>query len=201
MSKKNVIARPKVNLKAAIEAKTKLMAEKILPSSANAKSEGGSTSAKASEKAAPKAKGLSVNRGPSGMGIMAFQDMTLARNDEPKFRRTDEELATIWCTEFPNSRAVKNGRITAEMVRAVRGEFNRGTNDHGTLGAPVMPAKRSWVIGKDGKRTQSAVAVIAKKAVKGKAAPIVAAEPKKKLTIKRVARKVSTDAATTSAVA
>ena len=72
---------------------------------------------------------------------MQDQDHTLAINDRPDRRLTDEELAADWCQEFPNSRAVKNGRITAEMVRTVRHLFNNGTGDHGTPGRPRDGAK------------------------------------------------------------
>src|SRR3712207_1100426 len=79
-------------------------------------------------KAAPEAKeptrtGVNIGK-TTGMRVMAFQDHTFARNDDPKFRRTDEEIAQDWRNEFPESRAVKTGRITADMVRAVRQLYN-----------------------------------------------------------------------------
>lgn len=83
----------------------------------------------------------SINIGKRGFRIMEFQDLTFAENDAkvrptlggPGFR-TDEELAQEWRDEYPNSRAVRNGRITADMVRAVRNLYNSGTAGHGTPG-------------------------------------------------------------------
>ena len=114
----------------------------------NAKQEGGSTSARPRPAAQKKEdntekKATGTNLGlRSGLRVMAFQDETFAQNDlairraplSGPGRRTDEELAKEWCAEFPNSRAVKNGRITADMVRAVRHLYNNGTGGHGTEG-------------------------------------------------------------------
>lgn len=104
-----------------------------------------------------KAKAPSINVGQkSGMRVMAYQDHTFAIND--KRRMTDEELAADWRAEFPNSRAVRAGRITAEMVASVRALYNRGTGGHGTPGVkhesqafevvngkriPVAPARKA----------------------------------------------------------
>lgn len=95
-----------------------------------------------------------INTGKtSGMRVMAYQDFTLARNDKPEFRLTDEELAADWRREFPESRAVKAGRITEVIVRGVRNLFNQGTGGHGTPGQ--TQSSQPWVI-VNGKRVQSA---------------------------------------------
>lgn len=112
----------------------------------NAKQESASTSAKPkattpTAKAAPveaekKAARSGVNIGKTtGMRVMAFQDMTFKRNDEAKYKFTDEEIAKLWREEFPQSRAVLAGRITADMVRAVRRDYNAGRGGHGTPGS------------------------------------------------------------------
>lgn len=110
----------------------------------NAKQESRSTSAgKAKTEAPEREKKSGVNIGlHSGLRVMAFQDETFKQNDKAQRvaplsgpgRRTDEELAAEWRAEFPNSRAVQAGRITAEMVRSVRNLYNAGTGGHGTPG-------------------------------------------------------------------
>lgn len=91
--------------------------------------------AKAQAPKAEKEARSGVNIGKtSGLRVMAYQDHTFAINDKPERRLTDEELAQDWRNEFPNSRAVQNGRITADMVRAVRRLYNSGTGGHGTPG-------------------------------------------------------------------
>jgi hypothetical protein len=97
----------------------------------------------------------------TGLRVMAFQDATLASNDQPKRpaplahipgQLTDTELAKVWRDEFPNSRAVQNGRINEEIVRGVRNLYNRGTQGHGTPGQ--THASQPWVL--NGKlRTQA----------------------------------------------
>ena len=113
---------------------------------------------------ASKPKVASINRGVrTGLPVMRFQDLTYRHNDE-KVRpaplggpgqRTDKELAEEWCKEFPNSRAVQNGRITEEMVGAVRRLYNAGTQGHGTPGAPVTPPSMPWVLNAEGKRVRA----------------------------------------------
>lgn len=98
---------------------------------------------------ADKAERIGVNIGKSsGMRVMAFQDHTLARNDDPKFRLTDTELAKAWREEFPNSRAVLNGRIDEAIVRGVRNLYNQGTGGHGTPGKTMTSKPYSLVDGK-----------------------------------------------------
>lgn len=108
----------------------------------NSKQESASTSA-GKPKAAKPAQPASAEREPksginlgvkTGMRVMAFQDFTLKRNDDPKFRLTDTELAKLWREEFPNSRAVLAGRIDESIVRGVRNLYNQGTGGHGTPG-------------------------------------------------------------------
>lgn len=83
----------------------------------------------------PKVKAPSINIGvKTGMRVMAYQDHTFEVNDQPNRRLTNDELAADWRAEFPNSRAVQHGRITGEMVAAVRSLYNRGTGGHGTPG-------------------------------------------------------------------
>ena len=84
--------------------------------------------------------GINIGK-TSGMRVMAFQDHTFAVNDGPKARFTNEELAAIWRAEFPQSRAVLNGRITAEMVAAARVIYNAGTNGHGTPESRTIPSR------------------------------------------------------------
>jgi len=94
-----------------------------------------------------------INRGvKTGMPVMKFQDMTLARNDGPKFQLTDTELAALWREEFPNSRAVLAGRIDEAIVRGVRNLFNQGTGGHGTPGQ--TQSSKPYVI-ENGKRVVS----------------------------------------------
>lgn len=113
----------------------------------------------------------SINKGKSGMRVMAFQDHTYAINDQPNRRFTDGELARLWCEEFPNSRAVKAGRITADMVRAVRHLYNNGTGGHGTVG--VTHDSKPYVI-ENGKRVVSTYTRTRK--AEAPAAPVVKAE-------------------------
>lgn len=137
-----------------------------------------------------------VNTGAkSGMRVMAYQDHTFAINDRPDRRLTNEELAADWRAEFPNSRAVKNGRITAEMVQAVRNLYNNGTGDHGTVG--VKNDSKPYVI-VDGKRVQTEAVRKAKTAApkadvkveaKGKVTqPAADARPKAKVVVKKKAK-------------
>ena len=107
-----------------------------------------------------------VNTGAkTGIRVMLFQDMTLATNDQLKRPEplahipghlTDEELAKVWREEFPNSRAVLNGRIDESIVRGVRNLYNQGnpgSTGHGIAGKPAQ--LKPWIIGADGKRVQS----------------------------------------------
>lgn len=125
----------------------------------NAKQESASTSAGKAKKSAPAsapasepAPAAGINRGKSGMRVMEFQDWTFSVNDDPRRRYTDQELAQLWCEEFPNSRAVKAGRITDSMVRSVRHLYNNGTGGHGTQG--VTHQSKPYVI-ENGKRVTS----------------------------------------------
>lgn len=123
--------------KSSVEAKAAKMASAI-----PAKTPTAAPEAKVSKAQPAEPKRTGVNRGlKSGLRIMEFQDRTFAENDQ-KVRptlggtgfRTDEELAKEWCAEFPQSLAVTRGRITADMVRAVRHLYNNGTGGHGTVG-------------------------------------------------------------------
>lgn len=114
----------------------------------------------------------------SGLRVMAYQDHTLAINDDPKRRLTDTELAADWRAEFPNSRAVQNGRITEVIVRGVRNLFNQGTGGHGTAGK-VQSSKP--YVAQDGKRVISEY-VRAKK--------VVTAEPEAAPATAKVAKTV-----------
>lgn len=124
----------------------------------NAKQESTSTSAGKGSAKTPPAPAKSAKPAPAvqaepktgintglktGMRVMAFQDETLATNDLPRrpaplthipTHLTDTEMAKVWREEFPNSRAVLNGRITEAIVRGVRNLFNQGTGGHGTPG-------------------------------------------------------------------
>lgn len=121
--------------------KTATAAPKAQTKAQNAKADAKGKIAEAKTKAKPvadeakTAARVGVNIGASsGMRIMAYQDHTFEINDQPSRRLTDEQLAADWRKEFPNSRAVQNGRITADMVRAVRRLYNAGTGGHGTPG-------------------------------------------------------------------
>lgn len=108
----------------------------------------------ASAKAEDKGTRNGVNIGQkTGMRVMAYQDHTLAINDDPKRRLTDTELAADWRAEFPNSRAVLNGRINEDIVRGVRNLYNQGTGGHGTPGK-THDSKPYTIV--DGKRVVSA---------------------------------------------
>lgn len=107
----------------------------------------------ASAKAEDKGTRNGVNIGKSsGMRVMAYQDHTLAINDDPKRRLTDTELAADWRKEFPESRAVKNGRINEDIVRGVRNLYNQGTGGHGTAGK--THTSQPYILA-DGKRVTS----------------------------------------------
>lgn len=107
--------------------------------------------AQGADEAAPARVGVNIGK-TTQMRIMAFQDHTFAVNDQTDKRLTDEELAKLWCAEFPDSRAVKNGRITADMVRAVRRLYNSGTGGHGTAGE--THESQPYIM-QDGKRVQT----------------------------------------------
>lgn len=131
------------------------------PAPASTKAAKGKPGASATPAAEPVEKKMGVNFGvSSGMRVMAYQDWTLAHNDEKTRpdrkpgQRTDEELAADWRAEFPESRAVKNGRINAEIVRGVRSLYNRGTGGHGTQG--VRHESKPWMIDDKGHRIQGA---------------------------------------------
>ena len=104
-----------------------------------------------------------INSGvKTGMRVMLFQDLILATNDASTrpapvahipTRLTDAEIAKVWREEFPNSRAVLNGRIDENIVRGVRQLFNNGTGDHGTPGK--VQQTKPWVIGDGNKRVQA----------------------------------------------
>jgi len=70
----------------------------------------------------------------TGLSILKYQNLTLEQNR--KKRLTDEQLAQLWRSEHPNSKAVLNGNIDAAMVRAVRNNYNLGK--HGN-DAPAVP--------------------------------------------------------------
>lgn len=114
----------------------------------------------------------------SGLRVMAFQDLTLTRNDEPKYRLTDTELAALWRAEFPNSRAVQNGRIDESIVRGVRNLFNQGTGGHGTPGQTHQ--SKPYVM-QDGKRVGSTYVRAKKVAAAAVVAPVVASASKPKV--------------------
>lgn len=128
-------------------------ASKVNAAQASASTPAGKGKAKtpASPSATPEPSAKSgINRGvKTGMRVMQFQDDSYAQNDDPKRRFTDEELAALWRAEFPNSRAVLAGRITAAMVRSVRNLYNNGTGGHGTKG--VTHQSKPYVI-ENGKR-------------------------------------------------
>lgn len=74
----------------------------------------------------------------SGLSVMKYQNQSLEQNRKRKL--SDEQLAKEWCAEFPNSRAVRNGRIDAAMVRSVRNTYNlgkHGNNDGNPIPNPV----------------------------------------------------------------
>lgn len=140
---------------------------------------------KAEAKPKPVSSGVNIGK-TTGMRVMAFQDMTLARNDEPKFRLTDTELAKLWRDEFPQSRAVLNGRIDENIVRGVRNLYNQGMQGHGTMG--VVHESRPYVI-QDGKR----VSVEYTRARKSKdEVDIAPAAPTVKKTVVKGAKKAAT---------
>jgi hypothetical protein len=116
----------------------KLSAKVNSPKSAIPAKATASTAKAKGAKAAPKdvvEKKTGINIGKTtGMRVMRFQDYSFEINDRQDRRRTNDELAADWRAEFPQSRAVLNGRITGEMVAAVRALFNAGTNGHGTPG-------------------------------------------------------------------
>lgn len=123
-------------------------------------------------KAEAKPKAPSINIGvKSGMHVMAYQDHTFEINATRKL--TNEELAADWRAEFPNSKAVKAGRITAEMVAAVRSLYNRGTGGHGTPGVKHESVAFEIVNGK-----RLPVAVPERKAAEPKADAKAAPAPK-----------------------
>lgn len=161
---------------------SKATASKTAATTPPAKTKAKGTVIEAADKKEPR---VGVNFGKrTQMRVMAFQDLTFAENDAkvrptlggPGFR-TDEELAQEWRSEFPQSRAVQNGRITADMVRAVRHLYNSGTGGHGTPG--TRHASTPYVI-QDGKRVTSAYVrtrtVKADKAETTPAAPSVEAK-------------------------
>lgn len=122
----------------------------------NAKQESASTSAKSNKAKAASTPAKTTAAAPAteaktgvniglktGMRVMAFQDAILETNDLAKrpapfahipTHLTDTEIAKVWREEFPNSRAVLNGRIDESIVRGVRNLFNNGTGGHGTQG-------------------------------------------------------------------
>jgi hypothetical protein len=173
----------------------------------NAKQVSASTSAVATSKAKTPVTPVavqataSINKGKTtGMRVMAFQDLTLKRNDEPKYRLTDTELAALWRAEFPQSRAVLAGRIDESIVRGVRNLFNQGTGGHGTSGS--TNASKPYVLD-NGKRVVSeytrarkpeaeaveAPALVAPKAAgKGKAKAAQAAQAVVEAPVKKLAR-------------
>ena len=144
----------------------------------NAKQESASTSAKsshaktASVPAKTTAKAPAPEREPkagvnigakTGMRVMAFQDLILATNDLPRrpapvasipSHLTDTEIAKVWREEFPNSRAVLNGRIDESIVRGVRNLFNQGTGGHGTPGK--TQSSQPYVLDAKGHRSTTA---------------------------------------------
>jgi hypothetical protein len=126
-----------VKAQASPSTKTATAAPKAQATKAEAKGKIAEAKAKAKpvadEAKAPARIGINIGA-TSGMRIMAYQDHTFEINDRPDRRLTDEQLAADWRKEFPNSRAVQNGRITADMVRAVRRLYNAGTGGHGTPG-------------------------------------------------------------------
>lgn len=156
--------------------------------------------AAAKEKAEPvQERRAGINRAKSnGMRVMEYQDHTFAVNDQPGRRLTDEELAADWRANFPESRAVKNGRITADMVRAVRHLYNSGTGGHGTAGQ--RHESQPYEL-RDGKRVvieytrrKAETPVIAPTATKAvgktgapKVAPVAEARPKGKVVVKKKA--------------
>jgi len=150
------------------------------------------TPAKKAAEAKPEVRsGINIGR-TSGMRVMAFQDWTFKVNDQKDKRFTNEELAAIWCREFPESRAVKNGRITPEMVAAVRVIFNSGTNGHGTPG--VRQDSQPYVKDAKGQRIKTTVTPRVRKVAE--AAP---AAPVKKAVVKKVVAKKTATADKTEA--
>jgi hypothetical protein len=146
--------------KSSVVTTTKSKAAKAAPA---AQAKGATKASKATDTktAAPTPSGAAsstkngVNFGKTtGMRVMAFQDHTLAVNDQPSKRLTDTELARLWREEFPNSRAVMNGRITEAIVRGVRNLYNHGVSGHGTIGQPANPVSVPYVI-ENGKRVAS----------------------------------------------
>lgn len=89
---------------------------------------------KTGRKAPPKSP---INLGKTtGLSIGKFQNKTL--EDNRKAKLTDEELATLWCEEFPNSVAVQRGNIDANMVRAVRNLYNLGKHGNDAPAKPLV---------------------------------------------------------------
>lgn len=104
------------------------------------------TDAPETKAAAPKA---SKYRGATtGMRVMEYQDHTLAINDRPDRRRTDEELRADWKREFPN--AVD---FTLEHVRGVRNLYNQGKHRKENT-VPETPSMPYVLV--DGKRVKQA---------------------------------------------
>lgn len=126
MAKTTVAAQP---VKTPTVAKAKIAKAKATPSTPTADK----TPAAKADAPAEKRSGVNIGK-VSGMRVMAYQDHTFEINDQPGRRLTNDELAADWRKEFPESKAVKAGRITGEMVAAVRSLYNRGTGGHGTPG-------------------------------------------------------------------
>lgn len=129
----------------------------------------------------------------TGLRVMAFQDLTLKTNDAAKRpsplahipgQLNDTELAKVWREEFPQSRAVVNGRINEDIVRGVRNLYNQGTQGHGIPGQ--TQSSKPWIINEGGKRVQTEY-VRARKP-KGEAKTTASAP---KVEAKQVARKTA----------
>jgi len=145
--KKTVVTTTKPSAKVNLKKTGKIAAEKPQPEKSAAKP----TDDKAERN------GVNFGR-TTGLRVMFFQDQTLATNDVAKRpaplahipgQLTDTELAKVWREEFPNSRAVLNGRIDESIVRGVRNLYNQGTSGHGTSGK-TFDSKPYIVV--DGKR-------------------------------------------------